>query len=46
MKNLVNRVKKKFLENKKDLKFLLFAGLPTGILLAVLNRFVRFGELY
>jgi hypothetical protein len=46
MKKLIKKLKKILHENKEDLQYLLFAGVPTGILLIVLSRFMNYSVLF
>lgn len=46
MKKKAKRLKKILQKNKEDLQYLLYVGLPTGILLILLSHYFTFGEVY
>jgi len=46
MKKRIKRLKKILQKNKEDLQYLLFAGLPTGIILILLSHYFTLGEVY
>jgi hypothetical protein len=46
MKMLVKKLKKFLCDNGEDLKYLLVAGLPPGLLFAVFSHHLCFGDLY
>lgn len=46
MKKLVIRLKEIILENKEDLQYLLYIGVPTGFVLIILSCFVSFDEVF
>ncbi len=46
MKKLVIRLKEILHENKGDLRYLLYVGVSTGVVLMVLSCIVSFGEVH
>ena len=43
---MVKRLKKILHEDKEDLQYLLLVGLPTVVLVIILNHFIHFKEVY
>jgi hypothetical protein len=46
MKKLIKRLREILQKNKEDLQYLLYVGVPTGIIWMILSRFISFGEMY
>lgn len=46
MKKLLKKTKKFLRKNKEDFKYLLFAGVPAGLLMIVLGCSIELGEVY
>jgi hypothetical protein len=46
MKKQMKIDRKNLRANKEEIDYLLFVGIPFGILLILLNKLVRFGELF